>query len=162
MIRKIFLALLLIFVAIQFIRPEKNISAQISANDITAHYTVPEDVLKALKISCYDCHSNNTIYPWYYNIQPVAWWMADHVKVGKEEINFSEFGSYAPKKQRHKLGEVIHQVKENEMPLDSYLWIHKNAALSDAQKNSIISWADSLKKSIETKNNLPPETRDDE
>ncbi|MBS1599648.1 MAG: heme-binding domain-containing protein [Bacteroidetes bacterium] len=157
MMRKIFIVIIFIFIAIQFFRPVKNISAQVSQNDIVSHYNVPDDVLHILKRACYDCHSNNTIYPWYNNIQPVAWWMADHVKVGKEEINFSEFASYEPKKQRHKLNEVIWQVKKDEMPLDSYLWIHKDAKLNETQKNAVIAWADSLQKMIALKNNLPAE-----
>jgi len=161
MIKKIFIGLLIIVVAIQFVRPQKNISTRQSTNDIAAHFNVPDSVLTILKRSCYDCHSNNTVYPWYYTIQPVAWWMADHVNTGKKEVNFSEFASYTPKRQRHKLHEVIDQIKKDEMPMDSYLWIHHDARLSDEQKNQVVVWADSLKRFIEVKNNLPPETEDD-
>jgi len=160
MIKKILLLLLVVFILIQMIRPEKNISLAASPNDIAAHYNVPGDVLNILKRSCYDCHSNNTIYPWYNNIQPVAWWMADHVKVGKEEINFSEFAAYSPKKQSHALRSVVGQIKKDEMPMDSYLWIHKDAKMNDEQRKVVMAWADSLQKSIVTKYNLPVETDD--
>jgi hypothetical protein len=158
MLKKILLLLLIVFIGIQFIHPKKNISTAVSGNDITVHYPVPGNVLSILKRSCYDCHSNNTLYPWYNNIQPVAWWMADHVNVGKEELNFSEFDVYPAKKQLHKLHALVGQVKDDRMPLDSYLWIHKDAKLDTTQKDVVLQWADSLLKLIAVKNNLPVET----
>jgi heme-binding protein len=155
--KKILLIVLAILVIIQFIRPARNESNTMSANDITKHFTVPDDVNAILKKACNDCHSNNTIYPWYMNVQPVGWWMADHVKDGKKELNFSEFGSYAPKRQHHKLEEVIDQVKEGEMPLDSYTWMHKEAILTTAEKTLLMNWAEILRKEIAEKNNLPAE-----
>jgi hypothetical protein len=83
MIKKILLVLLAALIIIQFIRPKENHSDKLSANDITRHYTVPDTVLSILQRSCYDCHSNNTSYPWYNRIQPVAWWLNSHVKDGK-------------------------------------------------------------------------------
>jgi len=160
MIKKILLALLVVLVVIQFIRPGKNISSTISANDITLHYAISSDVLNILKKSCYDCHSNNTVYPWYNNIQPVAWWLQYHVNDGKKELNFSEFYTYPAKKQSRKLHELVEQVKGEEMPLNSYLWIHKDAKLDERQKNAVMSWADSLQKMIAVKNNLPAETNE--
>ncbi len=154
MIKKILIGLLLVLVAIQFIRPAKNQSAELSANDISRAYTISGEMQDLLKTSCADCHSNNTVYPWYSNVQPVAWWLSNHVNEGKKELNFSEFATYSPKKQAHKLKEVIEQVKEGEMPLNSYTWIHKNATLTDDQKLAISSWADALRKEIAAKNNL--------
>ena len=157
MLRKILLVLFGIFIIIQFIRPEKNNSTAVSPNDITRHYLVPENVLSILKRSCYDCHSNHTVYPWYFNVQPVAWWMQNHVDDGKREIDFSQFNSYPPKKQSHKLHDVIEQIKRDKMPLNSYLWIHKDAMMNDDQKKEVIGWADSLQQMIIIKNNLPVE-----
>ena len=154
MIKKILIGLLLVLVAIQFIRPAKNQSAELSANDISRAYPVPADMQDLLKTSCADCHSNNTVYPWYCNVQPVAWWMANHVNDGKKELNLSEFAAYSPKKQAHKLKEVIEQVKEEEMPLNSYTWVHKNAKLTNEQRLALSSWADALRKEIAAKNNL--------
>jgi cytochrome c553 len=154
MIKKILIGLLLVLAAIQFIRPAKNLSAELSANDISRAYPIPAEMQDLLKTSCADCHSNNTVYPWYSKVQPVAWWLANHVNEGKKELNFSEFGTYSPKKQAHKLKEVIEQVKEGEMPLNSYTWVHKNATLTDDQKLAISSWAEALRKEIAAKNNL--------
>src|SRR5215212_6932095 len=103
MLRRILLFLLIIFVIIQFIRPAKNISSAISANDITKHYAVPDTVQKILKVSCNDCHSNNTVYPWYSNIQPVGWWLQWHVNDGKKELNYSDFATYEPRRQWRRL-----------------------------------------------------------
>jgi hypothetical protein len=147
-LKRTFQILLLAFIVIQFIRPAKNKSSGISANDITKAYPVPENVQAILKSSCYDCHSNNTVYPWYSQIQPVAWWLNNHIQDGKKELNFSEFASYRIGRQYRKLDEVNKQVKEDEMPLESYLWIHKYAKLDDAQKLTLANWVTSVRDSI--------------
>jgi hypothetical protein len=146
--KRILFVLLGLFVAIQFIRPKKNLSTVLSPNDIARHYTVEDSVLAILKRSCYDCHSNNTVYPWYDRIQPVAWWLQYHVNHGKHSLNFSEFASSTPARQAKKLKAIGKQIKENGMPLDSYLWIHKDAVLSVDEKNLVIHWADSLAAAI--------------
>jgi hypothetical protein len=159
MIRKILLLLLVALVIIQFFRPEKNQSTADAPNDISKHYPVPAEVNAILKKACTDCHSNNTEYPWYNNIQPIAWWLADHVKEGKKELNFSEFASYSPKKQHHKLEEVTETVKEGEMPLNSYTWTHKDAILTDAEKRVLADWADKLRKEIAVKHGIKEEEK---
>jgi len=155
MIRKILIGLLIVLVIIQFIHPAKNQSEGIAANDITKSFGVPDEVQGILKKACNDCHSNNTVYPWYSKIQPVDWWLNDHVVEGKRKFNLSEFITYPAKKQRKKLEEVIETVKEGEMPLNSYTWIHKEAILTEAEKLTLSNWADTLSKSIIAKNNLP-------
>lgn len=148
MIKKILIGLLVVLVVIQFIRPERNISELPSQNDIRVHYSVPANVESVLKRACYDCHSNNTNYPWYANIQPVLWWLQDHIEEGKEELNFSEFATYSAKKADHKLDEVIEMVEEEEMPLESYTYIHKDAILSSSEKKLLMDWAADLRKMI--------------
>jgi len=147
-LKRFFLLLLLAFIAIQFFRPPKNKAEGISANDITTKYTIPQDVQTALKTSCYDCHSNNTSYPWYNTIQPVAWWLADHIKEGKKELNFSEFSAYRIGRQYIKLDQINKEIKEGAMPLESYTFIHGNAKLSEQQKLSIANWVTTLRDSI--------------
>jgi hypothetical protein len=148
MIKRILLIVLALLVIIQFIRPAENHSDKLSANDITLHYPVPDTMLSILKNSCYDCHSNNTRYPWYHRIQPVAWWLNSHVTEGKRELNFSEFASYPAAKQVKKLKATTKAIKEGDMPLNSYLWTHIDAALDQGQKNILIYWADSLQRMI--------------
>ncbi len=155
-LKRTFQILLLAFVVIQFFRPAKNKAEVISNNDISKLYPVPEDVQSILKTSCYDCHSNNTVYPWYAEIQPAAWWLADHIKEGKKELDFSEFASYRIGRQYRKFEEINKEVKEGEMPLDEYLWIHKAAKLSDQQKLTIATWATSIRDTI--KANYPADS----
>lgn len=143
MLRKILLILLLVFVIIQFFHPDKNTdnSETADANDISRKFSVPNNVQEILQKSCYDCHSNNTNYPWYAEVQPISWWLNNHIKEGKREINFSEFSNYSIRRQYKKLEEIIEQVKENEMPLSSYTLIHKDAVLTNDQKLLVSNWA---------------------
>ena len=92
-LKNILTVLLLLFIGIQFIDVKKNISQDQSANAIGNHYNLPPKVKSILKTSCYDCNSNNTIYPSYSKLQPVKWWLADHVNSGKRHLNFDEFNS---------------------------------------------------------------------
>ena len=143
--------MLIVFIAIQFFRPQKNISTLITDNDISTKYALPGDVQTVLKASCYDCHSNNTSYPWYNNIQPVAWFLADHVKEGKKELNFNEFASYKVAKQYRKLEEIINEVETDEMPIESYTVIHGGTKLNSSQKTMIINWANVLRDTIKAR-----------
>jgi hypothetical protein len=156
-IKKILIVLLLALVVIQFIHPDKNVNATIAPTDISVLYPVPDSVNVILKKACNDCHSNNTRYPWYNNIQPVAWWLNEHITEGKGELNFSEFGTRPPVKQAKKLKKIAKEVKEGGMPLDSYTWIHKDAVLTDREKNILIDWATNLSQQISA--TLPPETK---
>lgn len=153
-LKRILLVIVVLLVAIQFFRPQKNQAAGTDPRDISLHYKVPAPVLQVLQRSCYDCHSNNTLYPWYYNIQPVAWWLNDHIQEGKEELNFSAFAGYTPKRAAHKLDEIITETGEHEMPISSYLLMHPDAKLSDEEIESISAWAAALSDSIREANHL--------
>jgi len=143
-IKKIGTGLFLCFVLLQFVRPHKNENPVEVDKQITAIIKVPEEVNLILKTSCYDCHSNNTIYPWYSDIQPVYFWLTNHIREGKREINFDEFATYSIRKQYKKMGEIIEQLNEDEMPLSSYALIHKDAKLTDAEKATVTNWATSV------------------
>jgi len=142
MLKKILIGLGLLLLLIQFIRPDKNVSNDLK-NDISTKYQVPAEVNQILQVSCNDCHSNKTKYPWYANVQPVAWWLNDHVVDGKRHLNFSEFTKMPIAIQNHKLEETIEMVEEKEMPLPSYtnFGLHSEANLSDAQRKLITDWA---------------------
>ncbi len=149
---KITWLIVILFIGIQFMRPARNVSSgQALPSDIQNVVTVPQNIAVVLKTACYDCHSNNTTYPWYMNVEPAGWFMAYHVKNGKEELNFNEFDSYSLRKQQHKLKSIADQVKDGEMPLSSYTMIHKNAILSNKQRALIIDWATSAKDSLTAK-----------
>lgn len=135
------IVVLLIFVGIQFIRPKRNISSAEQPGSIEHVVTVPPKLQALLKIACYDCHSNNTHYPWYMNVQPAAWFMAKHVEEGKAALNFDDFSSYSKRRQGSKLKSIVNSVREGTMPIASYKWMHKEARLSDEARSIIINWA---------------------
>lgn len=140
-LKKILVALLLVLIAMQFYRPDKN-SAETDLKTAFLTETNPSAELQNIfESSCFDCHSNTTSYPWYNNIAPVSYWLADHIKDGKKHLNFSEWETYSAKKKDHKLEEVIEMVEEGEMPLQEYTWTHNEAKLSEAQVAAVIDWA---------------------
>ncbi|MEQ7802130.1 heme-binding domain-containing protein [Pedobacter sp. ASV1-7] len=151
-IKKILLGLLVIFILIQFVQPARNKSGQVMPNDISKIVSVPSDVQGILKKACYDCHSNNTEYPWYVNIQPMHWFMNYHIQSGKKELNFNEFGTYTPRRQQNKLRSIENSLKDGSMPLSSYTLMHRNAILSEAEKSLIINWVQNSKDSLNKKN----------
>ena len=142
MLKKLLIGLLVAFVLIQFIKPEKNISDD-NTYHVSTKYAVPEDVDKILKVACNDCHTNKTEYPWYVNIQPVAWWLNNHVVDGKRKYNLSTYTKMPIAVQNHKFEETIEMMEEKEMPLPSYtnFGLHKEANLTDEQRQTIINWA---------------------
>ncbi len=148
MVKKILLGLLCIFIIIQLFRPSKNQSTAATPDDIFNHYAAPDSIRSLILTSCYDCHSNNTRYPWYAEIQPLAWWLDHHIEEGKGELNFSDFEAFNTRFKSHKLDEVMELVKNEEMPLKSYLLSHSEARLSPAQRLAIIKWADEVRNSI--------------
>lgn len=155
-LKRTFQILLVAFIVIQFFRPAKNKAEGINKNDISTLYPVPENVQSILKTSCYDCHSNNTVYPWYAEVQPVAWWLDKHIQDGKKDLNFSEFADYRIRRQYKKLEEINELVKEGEMPLESYLWVHKDAKLDQQQKLLLATWVQSVRDTIKAA--YPPDS----
>lgn len=147
------LVLLIVLVSIQFVQPPRNEdSVQVSPVAFTEVFDVPQNVQAILQIACYDCHSNNTRYPWYAKIQPAAWWMASHIKKGKAELNFSEFGNYSDRRQQSKLKSIAESVKDGNMPLPSYTWMHQKTKLSKEDKARIINWATMTRDSLSLNN----------
>jgi hypothetical protein len=147
--RKVFIGLLLLAAIIQTIQPTRNLSDTLGDNDISKTYAISDDVHAILRNKCYDCHSNNTTYPWYTYVQPIGWWMAAHIYEGKEHLDFSEFKTYAPKKAKHKLEELSDAINEGWMPLDTYLWMHHDAEITPADRDAINAWLKTLPVSID-------------
>lgn len=142
MIKKAIIAALAILMLIQFVQIDKTPGSE-SSSDISQHYDVPEDLRGILRKACYDCHSNETVYPWYSHIQPLGWWLRHHIEEGREHLNFSEFSGPRIAVQNHKFEEIIETVKEGEMPLKSYTWLgmHPEARLTQEDRVRITSWA---------------------
>lgn len=155
-LKTILIVLLIAFILIQFIRPAKNEGQEIPANQIAAIHQVPDDVQQILKASCNDCHTNNTYYPWYSKIQPVAWILDDHIVEGKKELNFSIFATYPAYRRYKKFKEIAKEVKDGDMPIFSYTFIHRDASLNADQKLLVENWAANAMKEMEAK--FPPDS----
>ena len=151
MFKKIMLVLLVALIIIQFIHPKKNKTEGVQPNYIGNSFTIPADVKTILGKACNDCHSNNTAYPWYSKIQPVDWWMNNHVRDGKKGINFDEYTNKSLRYQYHKMEEVIEMIEDGKMPLSSYTWIHKDAILTAGEKAKLIDWAHSIMDTMKAK-----------
>jgi hypothetical protein len=150
-LRYALLFLLFAFVVIQFIaRPEK-ISEPVSDTDITLALNVDQKISIMLKSACYDCHSNQPRYPWYASVAPISWKINEHIKEGRDELNFSLWSTFSAKKRDHKLEELIEMIEEREMPLPNYVTLHKEADLTDEQIASLVAWANQVRANIATK-----------
>lgn len=141
-LKKVAIVLLFALIVIQFIRPDRNLSPEPHDSVFLAETNPSEQVLATLRSSCYDCHSNNTEYPWYFNVAPISFWIADHVEHGKGHFNVSDWATYENDKKDHKLEEVVETVESTEMPLLEYTWTHKEARLTDDQRQALIEWAE--------------------
>ena len=136
-------------IVIQFFPITLNESDTVPQSDFMVVNQVPATIKNRLQVSCYDCHSNNTDYPWYSKIQPAAWYLEDHILEGKDELNFNEWATYSDRRKNSKLRSIISQIEEDKMPLDSYAVIHRDAILSDEDKTMIIDYMTALKDSLE-------------
>lgn len=145
MIKKLIkiVAVLLIagLVAIQLFRIDKTSPPVVETETLEAALFVPADVSQIMGRSCNDCHSHKTIYPWYSNIQPVGWFLKDHINNARSHLNFSVFNTYDVKKKAKKLEEICEEVERKAMPLPSYLWIHRDAILSESDARALCGWA---------------------
>lgn len=139
------LLLLIALVVIQFFPPEENANPAFSGHRMHDAYNVPEEVNIIFKESCMDCHSNNTKAMWYMNVQPVGWWIADHVEEGRAELNFDEFAKFPLAKQYHKFEEIEEMINEGEMPLSSYKIMHDYAELTETEKKAVIEWTTEMR-----------------
>jgi hypothetical protein len=126
------------FVVIQFVPVER------TNPPVTSPLQAPAPVAAILRRSCYDCHSNETRWPWYAHVAPMSWLVADDVADGRKHLNFSTWGEYAAAKRMSKSGEIVEQVENGYMPLGKYLWIHRDAKLTAEDVNTLRAWADEV------------------
>lgn len=140
-LKRILAFVIVVLIVIQFIPQEQNNEGYATLAYFIEDTKPSEAVQEILKTGCYDCHSNQTQYPWYAKVAPVKFWLGHHIEEGKEHLNFSAWESYALKRKDHKLDEVIEEVEEGEMPLDSYTWVHHDAKLSPDQIELLVTWA---------------------
>lgn len=154
--KKVLVILLVLFVIIQFFRIDKTNPPVNKGMDFLTVKNTPEPVATNIRNACYDCHSNETKYPWYCNVQPFAWFLKDHIDEGRKELNFSTYATYEPKRQAHKMEEAAELVQNGEMPLESYLLMHAEAKLTDAQKKEMISYFKKIEADTKASNTITP------
>lgn len=152
---KILLGLGALLVVAQAIRPMNNRGTVAGPNHLSQLAPIPAEVETLLQRACYDCHSNATNYPWYANLQPVGWWLEQHVRDGKKHLNFSEFTTYSLKRATHKLEEVAEEVREHKMPLPSYTRMHPEAKLTEDEIQTLAAWAINTRRAVGAKLSAP-------
>ena len=155
--KKILVILLIGFILLQFFPIDKNNPAPTPNMDFLTIKNTPENTAKLIRNGCYNCHSNESKYPWYSNVQPIAWFLKNHIDGGRKELNFSTFATYEPKRQAHKLDEAAEMVEKGEMPLDSYVLGHTEANFSAAQKEELVKYFRMVESEIRLLNDLAPE-----
>jgi len=142
---KVVLVILVIgFVLIQFVPVAK------SNPPVTMTVIAPEPVMAVLRRSCFDCHSNETIWPWYSRVAPVSWLVAKDVREGRKELNFSEWDRYSATEQADLMGECVEEVAEGEMPMWIYLLTHRNAGVSASELQTLRTWAAGVEHAAES------------
>lgn len=144
-IKNTLIVVLFLLIIIQVFRIDKTIQPVDPAKDFIVLTSANTEIANTLKTACYDCHSNQPVYPWYTNIAPVSWWIKHHINEGSHHLNFSEWGTYTEKRKNHKLEECIEMVEEGEMPMSSYTIMHGNAKLTDAQKLQLVEFFKAVK-----------------
>jgi len=153
MVKKVFKIALIVlasaFVVAQFIRPTMTNPPENPSDTLESSTKVPPDVEAIFTRSCADCHSNRTIYPWYSYISPVSWLLANDINDGRKELNLSTWNTTDTKRKVRKLDKICEEVQDGEMPLPKYLWIHRNAKLSQNDINTLCTWTDGEKKRLD-------------
>jgi hypothetical protein len=144
-LKNILLGIAAVFVIMQLFRIDKTNPPVRQDQDFIVLTQPPENIQQILHTSCYDCHSNQTAYPWYTNVAPISWWIRHHIDEGREHLNFSTWAEYDADEQDHKLEEAVEEIKEGEMPLSSYTIVHREAKLSDTDRRELADWFASLR-----------------
>lgn len=148
--RRIMGGAVLVLIALQFYHPARNVStAAPGPDDFVARYAVPDPFRGQLHESCYDCHSNNTRYPWYTHVQPAGWWLQHHVNEGKAHLNLSEFGRYSASRRADKMDAMIDELTFRTMPLKSYTLVHRNARLTKAESDALADWLQRMRDAMD-------------
>ncbi|WP_370899956.1 heme-binding domain-containing protein [Chryseobacterium gossypii] len=149
--KKVLVVILVAFIIIQFFPIDKTNPPVNPGMDFLKIKHTPSGTAAIIRTSCYDCHSNETTYPWYSNIAPASWLLKKHIDEGRRELNFSTFAMYEPKRQAHKLQECIEMIEKEKMPLDSYFLGHQNAKLTSDQRQELIRYFKKQKEETERK-----------
>ena len=140
MAKKIVLGIIVLLVLLQFVPVDKSIPEYDPSKDYFANHQADDNVKKLVMDACYDCHSFQTEYPWYSNIAPVNFFINNHIKEAREQLNFSLWTDYPNKKKHHKLEECYEEIEKGNMPLKSFIWMHPEAKLSPEQTATLVAY----------------------
>ena len=140
-VRIALVVLVVLLVGIQVVRPDRTNPPEDPKMTLEAVLSPPAAVDAVLARACADCHSSRTKWPWYTQVAPVSWWVAQHVHEGRQEVSFSEWGKYSLRRQAHKLEEMCEQMQKGEMPLGSYVKGHPEAEVSSDDVKLVCDWA---------------------
>ncbi len=154
-VRIIGLLLLAFLLGAQLVRPAKTSPAVEQNRTLAAMMAVPDEVHNVLARACGDCHSHQTVWPWYSNVAPVSWLVVNHVNEARRKLNLSDWAKYSPQQARHKLEEICDVVTSGEMPLQSYLLLHPAAKLTPDEVAALCAWTKSARQSLAEES--PPE-----
>jgi hypothetical protein len=153
-VRRIALALVVVFLLAQLVQPKRTNPPVVPSRSLEAHVQVPQSVLPVLKRACGDCHSSETVWPWYSHVAPVSWLVIDDVNVGRSHINFQDWEAQEnPKEASEHLALICKQVQKKGMPPFTYRLMHKESRLSAEDINALCSWSQAF--------GTPPETAGD-
>lgn len=141
-VKRFSLVVILAFLCIQAIRPDRTNPASDPSKSMEAEVPVPDDIRGMLGRACADCHSHNTVWPWYSQIAPVSWLLVRDVREGRKHLNFSEWGDYPAKKKSKKFSQMAGEVEEDNMPMAPYILMHPEARLSVEERKRLVSWAE--------------------
>ena len=143
-LKPVLIIALVLLVLIQFFQIDKTNPPVTIGQDFLEATNPPPAINSLIKKACYDCHSNTSKYPWYTNIQPVAWWVEGHIRNGRKELNFSTWTTYERKRQAHKLDECVEVLEEKEMPMLSYMVAHPEAWINAEQREQLANWFEEI------------------
>lgn len=138
--RNLLIVFLTIFALIQLKSIDKSQFKINPESDFLILENAPKEVTELLKTSCYDCHSNQTHYPWYSNLAPVSWWLKGHIDHGREKLNFSEWDSYTPDQGDTLKVKSADMIEKKWMPILTYKIIHKDSRLNEVQREVLVDW----------------------
>lgn len=135
-------ALLVLFGIIQFVPIEKTNPP--TEKEIDA----PIEVRQVFRRACYDCHSNETSWPWYSSVAPISWLMVRDVREGRQKVNFTAWKAMEPEKEAELIEEIREEVEDGEMPPWFYRWVHPESRMADSEKTLIRQWSRNRKGNI--------------
>ncbi len=147
-IKYLLIAFAAIFLLIQFLGPSAPATSTENPEDLLAVPQIDPQVADILRTACYNCHSMETKYPFYSRIAPLSWWIYGHINHGREELNFSAWESMKKSSKVRKLKDITEVIEEGEMPMSSYVNMHPEARLSEAQKELLINWANTFAREV--------------